>query len=52
VFARRVLEDAGVAVTPGCDFGRNASERHVRFSYTTSLDQVNEGLDRLAAYLT
>jgi aspartate/methionine/tyrosine aminotransferase len=52
VFARRVLQDAGVAVTPGCDFGRNAAERHVRFSYTTSLDQVHKGLDRLAAYLT
>jgi aspartate/methionine/tyrosine aminotransferase len=52
VFARRVLEDAGVAVTPGCDFGRNAAERHVRFSYTTSLDQVHDGLDRLSAYLT
>ena len=52
VFARRVLEDAGVAVTPGRDFGRNAAERHVRFSYTTSLDQVHEGLDRLATYLT
>jgi aspartate/methionine/tyrosine aminotransferase len=52
VFARRVLHDAGVAVTPGCDFGRNAAERHVRFSYTTSLEQVHEGLDRLAAYLT
>jgi aspartate/methionine/tyrosine aminotransferase len=51
-FARRLLEDAGVAVTPGCDFGRHAAERHVRFSYTTSLDQVHEGLDRLAAYLT
>jgi aspartate/methionine/tyrosine aminotransferase len=52
VFARRVLQDAGVAVTPGCDFGRNAAERHVRFSYTTSLDQVHKGLDRLATYLT
>ena len=52
VFARRVLDDAGVAITPGCDFGRNAAERHVRFSYTTSLQQVHEGLDRLSAYLT
>jgi aspartate/methionine/tyrosine aminotransferase len=51
-FARRLLDDAGVAVTPGCDFGTNGADRHVRFSYTTSLDRVQEGLDRLAAYLT
>jgi len=52
VFARRLLEEAGVAVTPGCDFGANEAERHVRFSYTTALDQVHEGLDRMSAYLS
>jgi aspartate/methionine/tyrosine aminotransferase len=52
MFSRRLLEEAGVAVTPGCDFGTNRAERHVRFSYTTSLDQVREGLERMAAYLT
>src|SRR5205823_8386148 len=50
-FARRLLLDAGVAVTPGQDFGTNGAERHVRFSYTTSLDQIDEGLARMAAYL-
>ena len=34
-FARRLLHDAGVAVTPGQDFGTNGADRHVRFSYTT-----------------
>ena len=39
------------SVTPGQDFGTNGAERHVRFSYTTSLDQIDEGLARMAAYL-
>jgi aspartate/methionine/tyrosine aminotransferase len=50
-FARRLLEEAGVAVTPGRDFGTNGAARHVRFSYTTTLADIHEGLDRMAAYL-
>ena len=50
-FARRLLHEAGVAVTPGQDFGTNGADRHVRFSYTTSLDQIHEGLDRMATHL-
>jgi aspartate/methionine/tyrosine aminotransferase len=50
-FAHRLLHDAGVAVTPGCDFGTNGADRHVRFSYTTSLDRIHEGLERMAVYL-
>jgi aspartate/methionine/tyrosine aminotransferase len=51
-FAHRLLHDAGVAVTPGLDFGTHRADRHVRFSYTTSLDQIEEGLTRMQAYLT
>ena len=50
-FARRLLDEAGVAVTPGRVFGTNGAERHVRFSYTTTLADIHEGLDRMQAYL-
>jgi aspartate/methionine/tyrosine aminotransferase len=50
-FSRHVLEEAGVAVTPGNDFGVHEAHRHVRFSYTTSTDQIEEGLRRLRALL-
>jgi aspartate/methionine/tyrosine aminotransferase len=50
-FARRLLTEAGVAVTPGQDFGTNGADRHIRFSYTTSLDNIHEGLERLRAHL-
>jgi aspartate/methionine/tyrosine aminotransferase len=48
--AGRLLDEAGVAVVAGNDYGDFQPERHVRFSYTTSLDQIAEGLRRLAAW--
>jgi aspartate/methionine/tyrosine aminotransferase len=50
-FAMDLLERAGVAVTPGLDFGANAPERHVRFAYTTSLPRLEEAVARIRAYL-
>src|SRR5882724_4133445 len=51
-FAFRILEEAGVAITPGLDFGSNAPERHVRFAYTRSLEDLKEGVDNLARVLS
>jgi len=50
-FALDLLENAGVAITPGKDFGFNAPQRHVRFAYTTELSRLQEGVARLKAYL-
>jgi aspartate/methionine/tyrosine aminotransferase len=47
-FAERLLEEAGVAVTPGIDFGSNLPKQHVRFAYTTSMENLQEGVRRLA----
>jgi len=50
-FAIEILEQAGVAITPGIDFGANAPERHVRFAYTNSIARLQEGVSRIAAFL-
>ena len=50
-FASQLLEEAGVAITPGIDFGNNQPETHVRFAYTTSLENLQEGIRRLQAFL-
>jgi aspartate/methionine/tyrosine aminotransferase len=50
-FALDLLEKAGVAITPGIDFGDNAPERHIRFAYTQSIEKLQEGVRRIAAYL-
>lgn len=50
-FSNRLLEQAGVAITPGLDFGGHRSQEHVRFAYTTSLDQLEEGVRRIREFL-
>ena len=51
VLARELIEQAGVAITPGLDFGDNAPHRHVRFAYTVTRDKLEEGVARLARHL-
>lgn len=50
-FCRDLLEQAGVAITPGIDFGEYRANTHVRFAYTTSMEQLREGVERLRGYL-
>ena len=51
-FTSRLLEEAGVAITPGIDFGVNQPGTHVRFAYTTSLENLQEGVRRLREFLS
>ena len=46
-FCERMLEEAGVAITPGKDFGFNDPQRYVRFAYTTSVDRMQLAIERL-----
>ena len=50
-FCWRVLNEAGVAVTPGSDFGTNGANTHVRLSYTEDLSRLEVAVDRLATFL-
>lgn len=50
--AEDLLMKAGVAVTPGRDFGKNASERYMRITYTTSMENLHEGVARIERFLT
>jgi aspartate/methionine/tyrosine aminotransferase len=45
-----ILERSHVAVTPGIDFGYGG-EGYLRFSYTTSIDDIEEGIKRLREYI-
>jgi len=51
VLAAELLEQTGVAVTPGLDFGRNSPERYLRFAYTTEQAVLKEGVERIRRYL-
>lgn len=50
-FALRLLEESGVAITPGIDFGHHLPNRHVRFAYTNAIPQLAEGVERLRRVL-
>ncbi len=45
-----ILEKAHVGVTPGIDFGENG-EGFLRFSYANSIENIQEGMNRLQNYL-
>ena len=50
-FAQALLEQAGIAVTPGLDFGRHQPERYVRVAYSQPLARLVEAISRLDAFL-
>lgn len=49
--AFNILEKAHVGVTPGIDFGENG-EGFLRFSYANSIENIEEGMNRLQNYLS
>jgi aspartate/methionine/tyrosine aminotransferase len=48
-FCRILLEDFGVATTPGTDFGEFESRLHVRFAFTTGMRELEQAAERLRA---
>jgi len=50
-FCLDLLEEHGVALTPGVDFGHHRAAEHLRFSYTTGLDRLELAVERLARVL-
>ncbi|MEA3640794.1 MAG: aminotransferase class I/II-fold pyridoxal phosphate-dependent enzyme [Lamprobacter sp.] len=50
-FADQVLEQTGVALTPGRDFGDYRQLEHLRFSYAAPLARLEEAVERLRQWL-
>ena len=51
-FSLRLLQQTGVATTPGLDFGSHTAHSHLRFAYTTSHERIAEAIARLQRTLT
>jgi aspartate/methionine/tyrosine aminotransferase len=45
-FCLDMLEQHGIAITPGTDFGRYRAREHVRFAYTTGMERLEEAVRR------
>lgn len=50
-FAAEILEEVGVAVTPGLDFDQARGGGTLRFSYARSTPDIREGLVRLKRFM-
>jgi aspartate/methionine/tyrosine aminotransferase len=50
-FARRMLEEAGVAATPGVDFDPVHGRQYVRFCYAGAAAEVSEAVERIGGWL-
>ena len=50
-FCNALLQEAGVAITPGVDFGHYLPQTHLRFAYTTSMENLQEGVKRITSFL-
>ncbi|MFP5407764.1 MAG: pyridoxal phosphate-dependent aminotransferase [Gammaproteobacteria bacterium] len=50
-FAQNLLEQAGVAVTPGLDFGVHRPQRYLRIAYAQPLARLIEAVARLDRFL-
>ena len=48
-FCAELLEQTGVAITPGTDFGKNAGQTHVRLAYTN--ERIEEAVEAIARFL-
>jgi len=47
--ARRLLDEAGVAVLSGTDFGPGG-EGYLRLAYATSMEKIEAGIERMARF--
>ena len=50
-FTNKLLDEAGVAIAPGLDFGTFSSGRYVRFAYTRPMPVLKQAVSRLKAFL-
>ncbi len=46
-FAAKMLNEAGIVVTPGTGFGKAGGEGYVRFAITRSVERIEEALERM-----
>jgi aspartate/methionine/tyrosine aminotransferase len=50
-FATRMLEEAGVAATPGVDFDPLRGQHFLRLCYAGARDEMREAVERIGAWL-
>lgn len=50
-FCEQLLQDTGVALTPGFDFGEQNANLYIRFAYTTHIERLQQAVLRIKSWL-
>lgn len=50
-FCEQLLQDTGVALTPGFDFGEQNANLYIRFAYTTNIERLQQAVSRIKNWL-
>ncbi len=50
-FCQKLLQDTGVALTPGFDFGEQNANLFIRFAYTTNIERLQQAILRIKNWL-
>ena len=50
-FCQQLLQDTGVALTPGFDFGEQNAHLYIRFAYTTNIERLQQAIARIKTWL-
>ncbi len=50
-WVKQLLDQQGVALTPGIDFGTQQADIHCRFAYTQSLEKLEQAVDKIDAFI-
>jgi aspartate/methionine/tyrosine aminotransferase len=50
-WVRQLLDEQGVALTPGIDFGSHLAHKHCRFAYTQSTELLEQAVDKIDAFV-
>ena len=51
-WVQQLLNEQGVALTPGIDFGQHQASKHCRFAYTQPLEQLEQAVDKINTFIT
>jgi len=50
-WVKQLLNETGVALTPGVDFGSHLAHKHCRFAYTQSIDVLEQAVDKIDMFI-
>jgi len=50
-WVKQLLNEQGVAITPGIDFGTHQANKHCRFAYTLSLELLEQVVEKIESFV-